>query len=115
MALIGPRPLTPVYVELYNEEQARRMEVRPGITGWAQVNGRNHCKLSKKFEMDVWYVDHLTLWLDIKILWMTAMNVIKREDIGAGSGDMKEVDDLGFLPKAIEYHERKRQQQQNAK
>lgn len=112
MALIGPRPLTPVYLELYNEEQARRMEVRPGITGWAQVNGRNHCKLSKKFEMDVWYVDHLTLWLDIKILWMTVINVFKREDIGTGSGDMKEVDDLGFLPKAIEYHERKRQQQQ---
>ena len=112
MALIGPRPLTPVYVELYNEEQARRMEVRPGITGWAQVNGRNHCKLSKKFEMDVWYVDHLTLWLDIKILWMTVVNVIKREDIGTGSADMKEVDDLGFLPKALEYYEKKRQQQQ---
>ena len=112
MALIGPRPLTPVYVELYNEEQARRMEVRPGITGWSQVNGRNHCKLSKKFEMDVWYVDHLTLWLDIKILWMTVLNVIKREDVGSGSADMKEVDDLGFLPKVLEYYDKKRQQQQ---
>ena len=112
MALIGPRPLTPVYVELYNEEQARRMEVRPGITGWAQVNGRNHCKLSKKFEMDVWYVDHLTLWLDIKILWMTVLNVIKREDVGTGNADMKEVDDLGFLPKVLEYYAKQRQQQQ---
>ena len=114
MALIGPRPLTPVYLELYNKEQARRMEVRPGITGWSQVNGRNHCKLSKKFEMDVWYVDHLTFWLDIKILWMTVINVIKREDVGTGSADMKEVDDLGFLPKVLEYYDRKRQQQ-NAK
>ena len=112
MALIGPRPLTPVYVELYNKEQARRMEVRPGITGWSQVNGRNHCKLSKKFEMDVWYVDHVTLWLDIKILWMTVLNVIKREDVGSGSADMKEVDDLGFLPKVLEYYDKKRQQQQ---
>ena len=114
MALIGPRPLTPVYLELYNKEQARRMEVRPEITGWSQVNGRNHCKLSKKFEMDVWYVDHLTFWLDIKILWMTVINVIKREDVGTGSADMKEVDDLGFLPKVLEYYDRKRQQQ-NAK
>ena len=112
MALIGPRPLTPVYVELYNKEQARRMEVRPGITGWAQVNGRNHCKLSKKFEMDVWYVDHLTLWIDIKIIWKTVINVIKREDVGTGNADMKEVDDLGFLPKVLEYYEKKRQQQQ---
>lgn len=111
MALIGPRPLTPVYLELYNEEQARRMEVRPGITGWAQVNGRNHCKLSKKFELDVWYVDHLTLGLDIKILWMTVVNVIKREDVGTGNADMQEVDDLGFLPKVREYYAKKRQQQ----
>ena len=111
MALIGPRPLTPVYLELYNEEQARRMEVRPGITGWAQVNGRNHCKLSKKFELDVWYVDHLTLGLDIKILWMTVINVIKREDVGTGNADMQEVDDLGFLPKVREYYAKKRQQQ----
>ena len=102
MSLIGPRPLTSVYLQLYDEYQARRMEVRPGITGWAQVNGRNHCKLSKKFEMDVWYVDHLTLWVDIKILWKTVLNVVKREDVGTGSGDMKEVDDLGFLPRVLE-------------
>ena len=60
MALIGPRPLTPIYLKLYDDFQRRRMEVRPGITGWAQVNGRNHCKLSKKFEYDVWYVDNLS-------------------------------------------------------
>jgi lipopolysaccharide/colanic/teichoic acid biosynthesis glycosyltransferase len=96
MALIGPRPLLPQYVPLYTPEQARRMEVRPGITGWAQVHGRNHLKLSKKFELDVWYVDHCSLWLDIKIIWMTVMNVLKREDIGEGAGDMKDVDDLHF-------------------
>ncbi len=111
MALIGPRPLLPIYLELFNKEQARRMEVRPGITGWAQVNGRNHCKLSKKFEMDVWYVDHLTLWLDIKIIWMTVVNVIKREDVGSGNADMKEVDDLGFLPRVLEILKIREQQQ----
>ena len=102
MSLIGPRPLTSVYLQLYNEQQARRMEVRPGITGLAQVNGRNHCKLSKKFEMDVWYVDHLSFFLDIKILCKTVVNVIKREDVGTGNADMKEIDDLGFLPKVME-------------
>lgn len=102
MALIGPRPLTPVYLELYNDFHRRRMEVRPGITGWAQVNGRNHCKLSKKFEYDVWYVDNISLFVDIKILWMTVMNVLKRSDIGEGAGNMKEIDDLGFLPKVRE-------------
>jgi len=102
MSLIGPRPLTPVYLQLYNEQQARRMEVRPGITGWAQVNGRNHCKLSKKFEYDVWYVDHCSFLLDIKILWKTVLNVVKRSDVGSGNADMKEVDDLGFLPKVLE-------------
>ncbi len=102
MSLIGPRPLTPVYLQLYNEQQARRMEVRPGITGWAQVNGRNHCKLSKKFEYDVWYVDHCSFLLDMKILWKTIVNVVKRSDVGSGNADMKEVDDLGFLPKVLE-------------
>lgn len=96
MALIGPRPLLPQYLPLYTPEQARRHEVRPGITGWAQVHGRNHLKLSKKFELDVWYVDHCSLWLDIKIIWMTVMNVLKRSDVGEGAGDMKDVDDLGF-------------------
>ena len=97
MALIGPRPLLVVYLPLYTSEHARRHEVRPGITGWAQVHGRNLLLLSKKFEYDVWYVDHLTFWLDIKIIWMTIMNVIKRSDIGEGAGNMQEVDDLGFM------------------
>lgn len=96
MALIGPRPLLVQYLPLYTNEQARRHEVRPGITGWAQVHGRNLLVLSMKFEYDVWYVDHLTLWLDIKIVWMTFMNVIKRSDIGEGAGNMQEVDDLHF-------------------
>lgn len=96
MALIGPRPLLTQYLPLYTPEQARRHEVRPGITGWAQVHGRNHLKLSKKFELDVWYVDHCSLWLDIKIIWMTVMNVLKRSDVGEGAGDMKDVDDLHF-------------------
>lgn len=109
MALIGPRPLTPVYLELYNDFQRKRMEVRPGITGWAQVNGRNHCKLSKKFEYDVWYVDNVSLFVDIKILWMTVMNVLKRSDIGEGAGDMKDIDDLGFLPKVLDIINRDKQ------
>lgn len=99
MALIGPRPLLPIYLQLYSPEQARRHEVRPGISGWAQVHGRNHCKLSEKFKLDVWYVDHCTLGTDIKIIWMTVMNVLKRSDIGEGAGDMKDVDDLGFSEK----------------
>jgi lipopolysaccharide/colanic/teichoic acid biosynthesis glycosyltransferase len=99
MSLIGPRPLTKYYPMIFNEFQARRMEVRPGITGWAQVNGRNHCKLSKKFEYDVWYVDNVSLLLDIKIIWMTIVNVLKRSDIGEGATDMKDIDDLGFEAK----------------
>ncbi len=96
MSLIGPRPLLVQYLSLYSPEQARRHEVRPGITGWAQVHGRNLCKLSKKFEYDVWYVDHCTLATDIKILWMTVIKVLKRSDVGEGAGNMQEVDDLGF-------------------
>ena len=99
MSLIGPRPLLIQYLPLYSPEQARRHEVRPGISGWAQVNGRNHCKLSKKFEYDVWYVDHCTLKTDIRIIWMTIMNVLKRSDVGTGAEDMDEVDDLGFSDK----------------
>ena len=101
MALIGPRPLLPQYLPLYSPEQARRHEVRPGISGWAQVHGRNHCKLSEKFKMDVWYVDHCTIVTDIKIIWLTIENVIKRKDIGEGAGDMKEVDDLHFAERII--------------
>ena len=81
MALIGPRPLLVKYLPLYTKEQMRRHEVRPGITGWAQVNGRNAITHTKKFEYDVWYVDHLSLALDVKILWMTVLNVLRRKDI----------------------------------
>jgi lipopolysaccharide/colanic/teichoic acid biosynthesis glycosyltransferase len=96
MSLIGPRPLLMQYLPLYSPEQARRHDVRPGITGWAQVHGRNHCKLSEKFKLDVWYVDHCSLWTDIRILWLTVMNVLKRSDVGEGAEDMKEVDDVHF-------------------
>ena len=81
MALIGPRPLLVKYLPLYSKEQARRHEVRPGMTGWAQCNGRNAISWTKKFELDVWYVDHCTLWTDIKIIWITIMKVLKRADI----------------------------------
>lgn len=107
MALIGPRPLLTWFLPLYTPAQARRLEVRPGITGWAQVNGRNTLSYSKKFEHDVWYVDHLNLTLDLKIVWMTVMNVLKRKDIG--NGLQNEVDDLGWADKkqwAIEEFER---------
>ncbi len=83
MSLVGPRPLLMGYVPLYNDFQKRRMEVRPGITGWAQVNGRNAISWEKKFELDVWYVDHQSFWLDIKILFMTVLKVFKRADISA--------------------------------
>ena len=102
MSLIGPRPLLDQYLWVMEDFQKRRMEVRPGITGWAQVHGRNHLKLSKKFEMDVWYVDNCSLWLDIKIVWMTVVNVLKRSDVGEGNADMKDIDDLGYLPRILE-------------
>lgn len=86
MALIGPRPLLTKYLELYSEEQARRHDVRPGITGWAQVNGRNAITWTKKFELDVWYVDHCSLWLDIKIIFMTIKNVLTSKDIVLSTG-----------------------------
>ncbi len=97
MSLIGPRPLLVQYLPLYTPEQARRHDVRPGISGWAQVHGRNLCKLSKKFEYDAWYVDHLSLGLDLKIVFMTIKNVFKRSDIGKGAANMVEVDDLNFV------------------
>lgn len=84
MSLVGPRPLLPEYFPLYNERQARRHEVRPGITGWAQVNGRNNLTWEEKFEMDVWYVDNLSFKLDMKILFMTLIKVLKREGINSG-------------------------------
>ena len=86
MSLIGPRPLMIRYLDLYTPEQARRHEVRPGITGWAQVNGRNAISWTKKFELDVWYVDHLSLVLDLKIIWLTIKSVIGRKDIDSSEG-----------------------------
>ena len=81
MALIGPRPLMPAYLPLYSKEQARRHEVRPGISGWAQCHGRNSISWTEKFKLDVWYVDHCTLWTDIKIIFITLKKVFIREGI----------------------------------
>jgi len=81
MSLVGPRPLLMEYLPLYSEEQMRRHEVKPGITGWAQINGRNSLSWEDKFKMDVWYVDNLSFWLDIRILLITLWKVIKREGI----------------------------------
>lgn len=86
MALIGPRPLLPKYLPLYNSEQRRRHEVRPGITGWAQVNGRNKVTWTEKFKLDVWYVDNCSLGLDIKIVYMTIKNVLSSKDIVLTTG-----------------------------
>lgn len=83
MSLVGPRPLLMEYLPLYSSQQARRHEVRPGITGWAQVNGRNAISWEDKFKLDVWYVDHRSLWLDIKILWFTVKKVLVRDGISA--------------------------------
>lgn len=83
MSLVGPRPLLMEYLPRYSPEQARRHELRPGITGWAQVNGRNALSWEDKFMLDVWYVDHQSLWLDIRIFWMTLKKVIVREGIAA--------------------------------
>lgn len=93
MALIGPRPLLPRYLELYSMEQARRHEVRPGITGWAQVNGRNAITWTKKFELDVWYVDHCSLWIDLKIIFLTIRNVLMRKNINCSDD---KIGNIGF-------------------
>jgi len=85
MSFVGPRPLLIEYLELYNDEQKRRHDVKPGITGWAQVNGRNAISWKQKFEYDVWYVDNQSFFLDIKILWLTFLKVIKRSDISSSS------------------------------
>jgi len=85
MSLVGPRPLLVEYLPLYSKEQARRHEVRPGITGWAQVNGRNAISWLQKFEYDVWYVDHISFLLDVKILWMTIIKVFKSEGISSAT------------------------------
>ena len=85
MSIVGPRPLVPRYLELYSQEQARRHEVRPGITGWAQVSGRNSITWTDKFKLDVWYVDHCSFGLDIKIIWKTFVNVLTHKEIDSGS------------------------------
>lgn len=85
MSLIGPRPLLVKYLERYTPEQARRHEVRPGITGWAQVNGRNAISWEEKFKLDVWYVDNMSLALDLKIIWLTLIKVLKRSDISSNT------------------------------
>ncbi len=97
MSLIGPRPLLVQYLPLYNDTQRRRHEVRPGITGWAQVNGRNLLLLSKRFEYDIWYVDNISLLLDLKIFIRTIQKVFRKSDIGTGADSMDEVDDLNFM------------------
>lgn len=93
MSFVGPRPLMPRYLKLYSQEQARRHEVRPGITGWAQVNGRNSITWTEKFKLDVWYVVHCSLWLDIKIIWKTIVNVLTGKGIDSGEG---KVGSVGF-------------------
>lgn len=85
MSLIGPRPLLVQYLPLYNAEQKRRHEVRPGISGWAQCHGRNAISWKEKFELDVWYVDHCTLWTDIKVIFITIKNVLMRKDINSAT------------------------------
>ncbi|MBO5629274.1 MAG: sugar transferase [Aeriscardovia sp.] len=109
MALIGPRPLTIEYLYVYTDEQKRRHEVRPGISGWAQVHGRQNCKLSKKFEYDVWYVDHCSLKTDLKIIFMTISIVLKRKNIGEGASE--EIDDLGYGEKMRKIKMGKNEQQ----
>lgn len=91
MSLIGPRPLLVQYLPLYNEEQRRRHEVRPGISGWAQCHGRNAISWSEKFKLDVWYVDHCTLLTDIKIIFVTVKNVLMRKDINSATAATMEV------------------------
>ena len=86
MAFIGPRPLLIRYLPLYNEEQHRRHEVRPGMSGWAQVNGRNNISWTEKFKLDVWYVDHVSLWVDVKIIFMTIKNVLSGKDVAISTG-----------------------------
>ena len=91
MALLGPRPLLVKYLPRYSPEQMRRHEVRPGISGWAQCHGRNAISWTEKFKLDVWYVDHCTLWTDIQVIWITVMKVLKRADINeAGQATMEE-------------------------
>lgn len=93
MSLIGPRPLLPQYLPLYSPEQARRHEVRPGISGWAQCHGRNAISWSEKFKLDVWYVDHCTLWTDVRVIFITVKNVLMRKDINSATAATMEAFD----------------------
>lgn len=88
ISIIGPRPLLEQYLPLYSREQARRHDIRPGVTGWAQVHGRNAISWTKKFELDVWYVDHVSFWVDMKILFLTALKVLRRADINGVSTEI---------------------------
>ena len=90
MALIGPRPLRVYYLPLYSKEQMRRHDVRPGISGWAQCHGRNAISWKQKFEYDVWYVDHVSLWTDIKVIFITINNVLRRKDINSATSTTME-------------------------
>jgi lipopolysaccharide/colanic/teichoic acid biosynthesis glycosyltransferase len=96
MSLVGPRPLLMEYLDLYTEEQKRRHDVKPGITGWAQVNGRQNITFSKRFEYDVWYVDNMNFLLDLKILCLTVKKVFIREGVNTGQS-ISDVDDIGLL------------------
>ena len=95
MSLVGPRPLLMEYLERYTPEQSKRHDVLPGITGWAQVNGRQHIPFSKRLELDIWYIEHWSILLDIKILFKTMANVFKRKGVISGQ-DVNDVDDLGL-------------------
>jgi len=97
MSLVGPRPLLMEYLERYTPQQARRHLVRPGITGWAQVHGRQDIPFSRRLELDVWYVDHRSFWLDLKILFLTAGHAVRSSGVRSGQ-DVAEVDDLGLHP-----------------
>jgi sugar transferase EpsL len=97
MSLVWPRPLLMEYLERYTPKQARRHDVKPGITGWAQVQGRQDLPFSKRLELDVWYVDHQSFWLDLRILWMTIAKLVRGSGVRSGQ-DVRAVDDLGLHP-----------------
>lgn len=101
MSLVGPRPLLMQYLMRYTAQQARRHEVKPGVTGWAQVNGRNAVLFSKRLEMDIWYVDKFSFALDMRILFMTLLKVVRHEGVEVGQ-DVKEVDDIGLCDESLE-------------